>query len=167
MIDRKLKGEALIGKKCKPVRSLINHAGEGVTDKTICTIISVVRGHGFTIRTQKCAYCGQYCEMSHVSREQIELVSEAPAADVTQVVRCRDCVCMGKRPPLPEGYREDCDQYQETTFPGHTRWICPMAFGIECPSKSTTDAHTCKVCRDKPIPAEIAEKLGIKPKEEA
>lgn len=32
----------------------------------------------------------------------------APAADVTQVVRCRDCVCMGKRPPLPEGYREDC-----------------------------------------------------------
>lgn len=31
-----------------------------------------------------------------------------PVADVVQVVRCRDCVCMGKRPPLPEGYREDC-----------------------------------------------------------
>lgn len=108
MIDRKLKGEALIGKKCKPVGSLINHAGEGITDKTICTIISVVRGHGFTIRTQKCAYCGQFCEMSHVSREQIELVSKTHVADVVQVVRCKDCVCMGKRPPLPEGYREDC-----------------------------------------------------------
>lgn len=34
--------------------------------------------------------------------------AEAPAADVVQVVRCKDCVCMGKRPPLPEGYREDC-----------------------------------------------------------
>lgn len=32
----------------------------------------------------------------------------APAADVVEVVRCKDCVCMGKRPPLPEGYREDC-----------------------------------------------------------
>ena len=36
------------------------------------------------------------------------IIDEAPAADVTQVVRCRDCVCMGKRPPLPEGYRKDC-----------------------------------------------------------
>ena len=66
-----------------------------------------------------------------------------------------------EHPEYPSWY-----QYQETTFPGHTRWICPMAFGIECPSKSTTDAHACKVCRDNPIPAEIAEKLGIKPKEE-
>lgn len=67
----------------------------------------------------------------------------------------------------PEPVYPSWYQYQETTFPGHTRWICPMAFGVECPSKSTTDAHTCKVCRNNPIPAEIAEKLGIKPKEEA
>lgn len=32
----------------------------------------------------------------------------AHAADVTQVVRCKDCVYMGMRPPLPEGHREDC-----------------------------------------------------------
>lgn len=38
----------------------------------------------------------------------LDLIDEAPDADVVQVVRCRDCVCMGKRPPLPEGYREDC-----------------------------------------------------------
>ena len=65
----------------------------------------------------------------------------------------------------PEPVYPSWYQFQETTFPGHTRWICPMAFGIECPSKSTTDAHTCKVCRDKPIPAVVAENLGIKPKE--
>ena len=65
-----------------------------------------------------------------------------------------------EHPEYPSWY-----QYQETTFPGHTRWICPMTFGIECPSKSTTDAHTCKVCRDNPIPAVVAEKLGIKPNE--
>ena len=66
-----------------------------------------------------------------------------------------------EHPEYPSWY-----QYQETTFPGHTRWICPMAFGIECPSKSTTDAHTCKVCRNNPIPADIAKKLGIQPKED-
>ena len=38
----------------------------------------------------------------------LDIIDEAPAADVVQVVRCKDCVCMGKRPPLPEGYREDC-----------------------------------------------------------
>lgn len=65
----------------------------------------------------------------------------------------------------PEPVYPSWYQFQETMFPGHTRWICPMAFGIECPSKSKTDAHTCKVCRDNPIPVEIAEKLGISPKE--
>lgn len=65
----------------------------------------------------------------------------------------------------PEPVYPSWYQYQETTFPGHTRWICPMVFGVECPSKSTTDAHACKVCRENPIPAEIAEKLWIKPKE--
>ena len=66
-----------------------------------------------------------------------------------------------EHPEYPSWY-----QYQETTFPGHTRWICPMVFGVECPSKSTTDAHACKVCMNNSIPAEIAEKLGVKPKEE-
>lgn len=43
-----------------------------------------------------------------VIHDVLDIIDEAPAADVTQVVRCKDCVCMGKRPPLPEGYREDC-----------------------------------------------------------
>ena len=43
-----------------------------------------------------------------VIHDVLDIIDEAPAADVTQVVRCKDCVCMGKRPPLPEGNREDC-----------------------------------------------------------
>lgn len=43
-----------------------------------------------------------------VIQDMLGLIDEAPDAYVVQVVRCKDCVCMGKRPPLPEGYREDC-----------------------------------------------------------
>ena len=43
-----------------------------------------------------------------VIHDVLDIIDAAPAADVVQVVRCKDCVCMGKRPPLPEGYREDC-----------------------------------------------------------
>ena len=64
----------------------------------------------------------------------------------------------------PEPVYPSWYQYQETSFPGHTRWICPMMFGVECPSKSVTTAQVCTVCRNNPIPAEIAEKLGIEPK---
>lgn len=43
-----------------------------------------------------------------VIHDVLDIIDETPAADVVQVVRCRDCVCMGMRPPLPEGHREDC-----------------------------------------------------------
>lgn len=69
-----------------------------------------------------------------------------------------DWVAEHPEPVYPSWY-----QYQETSFPGHTRWICPMMFGVECPSKSATTTQTCTACRNNPIPAEIAEKLGIKP----
>lgn len=52
-------------------------------------------------------------------------------------------------------------EYQQEVFPNYTRQICPMVFGIKCTSNGTG----CHECRNNPIPAEIAEKLGIKPKE--
>lgn len=52
-------------------------------------------------------------------------------------------------------------EYQQEVFPNYTRQICPMVFGIECTSNGTG----CHECRNNPIPAEIAEKLGIEPKE--
>lgn len=59
------------------------------------------------------AYCDKTKPCSTISvagliRDVLDIIDAAPAADVVEVVRCRDCVCMGKRPPLPEGYREDC-----------------------------------------------------------
>ena len=52
-------------------------------------------------------------------------------------------------------------EYQQEVFPNYTRQICPMVFGIECTSNGTG----CHECRNNHIPAEIAEKFGIKPKE--
>ncbi len=52
-------------------------------------------------------------------------------------------------------------EYQQEVFPNYTRQICPMVFGIECTSNGTG----CHECRNNPIPAEIAEKLGIRPRE--
>lgn len=63
----------------------------------------------------------------------------------------------------PEPQYPSWFEFQEATFPTHTCWICPMMFGVECPSKSAPTAQMCTACRNRPIPAEIAEKLGIKP----
>lgn len=63
----------------------------------------------------------------------------------------------------PEPVYPSWYDYQQQTFPEHTRWICPMMFGVTCPCASITSAHECTKCRNNPIPAEIAEKLGIKP----
>nr|DAV14177.1 MAG TPA: hypothetical protein [Caudoviricetes sp.] len=40
--------------------------------------------------------------------------------------------------------------------------ICPVIFGG---GESCDNENDCDKCRDRPIPADIAEKLGIKPKE--
>lgn len=61
-----------------------------------------------TLKAAVSAYHDKQRAYPLMIRDVLEIIDKAPAADVTQVVRCRDCVCMGKRPPLPEGYREDC-----------------------------------------------------------
>lgn len=76
MIDKKYRGQDLIGRKCRPVQPFNNRAGDGVTSDTVCTIVSVVRGHGFTIQTDKCPHCGQYAYISHVGRHALELIEE-------------------------------------------------------------------------------------------
>lgn len=67
----------------------------------------------------------------------------------------------------PEPVYPSWYQYQEDVFPNHTRWVCPMAFGVECPAKSATSASVCTKCRNGSISAEIAEKLGISPVQRA
>lgn len=76
MIDKKYRGEDLIGRRCRPVRNIRNGAGHGITPDTVCTIVSVVRGHGFVVQAEKCPYCGQYAWISRVSRNDLELIEE-------------------------------------------------------------------------------------------
>lgn len=74
MIDKKLNRDALIGRKCRIMHALENHGGHGCSAGTVCTILDVVRGHGFAIQTDKCPHCGQYTYFTHVSRNDLELM---------------------------------------------------------------------------------------------
>lgn len=64
----------------------------------------------------------------------------------------------------PEPVYPSWYDWQKENFPDNTRYICPMAFGVPCPAPSVPGVEVCKRCRDKPIPAEIAARLGIQAK---
>ena len=61
-------------------------------------------------------------------------------------------------PEYPSWY-----DWQRETFPGQKRYICPMSFGVDCPAGAVTSTKKCTECRNQHIPADIAEKLSIKP----
>lgn len=86
MIDRKYRGDELIGKKCRPLRNIRNGGGDGVSSTTVCTIVNVVRGHGFTIQTDKCPHCGQYTHISRVNRQDLELIEGYTDGDRAMVL---------------------------------------------------------------------------------
>ena len=54
-------------------------------------------------------------------------------------------------------------EWQNSTFPDADRDICPCEFGRS--DRFNCDDKTCAECLLEQIPADIAEKLGIKPKE--
>lgn len=74
MINKSLRRDELINKKCRLIRDIRSRGGHGVPKDTICTIIDVVRGSGFAIKTDKCPHCGQYAYITHVPREDLELI---------------------------------------------------------------------------------------------
>lgn len=80
MIPKKYSGDELRNRYVRPVRKIKNGAGAAVSPDTICRIVNVVRGHGFTIETVKCSHCGQSAYISRVAREDLELI-ENPAID--------------------------------------------------------------------------------------
>ena len=86
MVDRKYRRDDLIGKKCRPVRPIHNGKGEGITTDTVCTIKDVVRGHGFTIQTDKCPHCGQFSYITRVKRQDLELVEGSKHEDRAMVL---------------------------------------------------------------------------------
>lgn len=82
MIPKKYSGDELRNKFCRPVRKIRNGGGAAISPETICRIVSVVRGHGFTIETEKCPRCGQSAYISRVSRDALELVENPMMEDL-------------------------------------------------------------------------------------
>lgn len=64
----------------------------------------------------------------------------------------------------PEPVYPTWDEWQNSVFPDAEKDITPCTFGsrdrLNCFLKTT-----CSTCKEQQIPADIAEKLGIKPKE--
>lgn len=52
-------------------------------------------------------YNGARCRACNFD-DAMSAVDSVLAVDAVEVVYCKDCVNMGKRLPLPKGYREDC-----------------------------------------------------------
>ena len=63
----------------------------------------------------------------------------------------------------PEPVYPTWDEWQNSTFPDAGRHILPCEF--ESKNRFKCKEKTCYQCIAEPIPADIAEKLGIKPKE--
>lgn len=82
MIPKKYSGDELKNKFCRPVRKIRNGGGAAISPETICRIVNVVRGHGFTIETEKCPRCGQFAYISRVSRDDLELVENPMIEDL-------------------------------------------------------------------------------------
>ena len=113
MIDKKLKGKDLIGQTCRPTISFHNGNGNGVSYNTLCTIKDVVRGHGFTIETQKCPHCGQYAHISRISRCDLELVNESVTEDRAIVLlrACMNLLDKQKDSPFVPNLRSQVKEY--------------------------------------------------------
>ena len=63
----------------------------------------------------------------------------------------------------PEPVYPTWREWQNSTFPDADTRISPCTFGSK--DRFKCDGKTCYECKLEPIPADIAEKLGIKPKE--
>lgn len=104
--------------------------------------------------------CGaNNCPLSNEDADACRLLPDHGGEDYVDVER----VIMDWAKEHPEPVYPTWYDYQQQTFPEHTRWICPMMFGTPCPCGSITSIKGCTDCRNNPIPADIAEKLGIKP----
>lgn len=71
---------------------------------------------------------------------------------------------MGWAEENPEARNPSWDEAWKMVFPTGAGTPCPADFGVQCkPDGGCSACRSCKVCRERPIPADIAEKLGIRP----
>ena len=100
--------------------------------------------------------------------------SECPIGDanalecgitVTSEMDCKDVErrVMQWAAEHPEPVYPTWCEWQNSMFPDAHKHITPCTFGSR--DRFKCEGKTCYVCMDQQIPADIAEKLGIKPKE--
>lgn len=77
MIPTKFTRDDLVGRYVRPVRTIRNGAGVGITPQTRCEILDVVRGHGITIKTEKCKCCGMCAFITGIARQDLELIENS------------------------------------------------------------------------------------------
>lgn len=121
----------------------------------------------------------QFSEVMRQARRMCESFSdgdcsECPIGDV-KVLECgitvtsrMDCEEVERRvmqwaAEHPERVYPTWREWQNSTFPDAGRYIMPCEF--ESKNRFKCNEKTCYQCVTEPIPADIAEKLGIKPKE--
>lgn len=74
MIPKKYTGEMLKGRKARCLVDIGNRGGNWISKGSKVTIVKAVRGKGITIKTETCPCCGQYCYITRVNREELELL---------------------------------------------------------------------------------------------
>jgi len=75
-VKKKMLIRDYIGRRVKSKRSLRNGYG-GMPAGTVYTVEGTWRS-GFSLRAEACAHCGFRFSVSHVHRDAVELVEEAP-----------------------------------------------------------------------------------------
>lgn len=84
---------------------------------------------------------------------------------VTSEMDCKDVerLVMQWAAEHPEPVYPTWREWQNSTFKDAHKHITPCTFGSR--DRFKCEGKTCYVCMDQQIPADIAEKLGIKPKD--
>lgn len=75
-----------------------------------------------------------------------------------------ECIIMAWAAEHPEPRYPTWNEWQDSTFPNRSRDVSPCEF--DDASRFNCALMKCDECMNEPIPADIAEKLGIKPIEE-
>lgn len=94
-----------------------------------------------------CPVCDKYCRVLDMSESEVERIVMHWAAE------------------HPEPKYPTWEEWQKETFPEAADKICPLMF-MDFKSANCSRDITCAECRTQRIPAQIAKKLGIKPKGE-
>ena len=97
---------------------------------------------------------------SDLGRDGCDYVSVA-SGDDDNLVKVEQIIMnwAAKHPTRYPTWRE----WQEHIFPDYSLRISPCIFGNANELALTCGSTTCNGCADRPIPAKIAEKLGIEP----